>query len=115
MKTASVYIRLHDKPGQAIDFIHLELYPDFCLDELKVLMLALQPKSVRISASDFLHTWRWEPGSHRPARLDADRTARPLTRLVGHIHQTGENDLVGPGMINADTLIDETGKRTPLR
>lgn len=46
------------------------------------------------------------------ARLDADRKAKPRTRLVGHA-RTGE--CVGPGTVQADALEDvETGKRTPL-
>jgi hypothetical protein len=47
------------------------------------------------------------------ARLDADRTATPLTRLVGHGR---EGDCLGPGTTQADALEDiATGKRTPVR
>lgn len=48
----------------------------------------------------------------KKARLDADRTAKPKTRLLGHARA---GDCVGPGSVNADTLEDTgTGKRTPL-
>ncbi len=48
----------------------------------------------------------------KKARLDADRTAKPLTRLVGHARF---GDCVGPGTTPADALEDvETGDRTPL-
>jgi hypothetical protein len=47
-----------------------------------------------------------------PARLDADRTAKPKTRLVGHAKR---GDCVGPGSVQPDALEDTaTGKRTPL-
>jgi|HubBroStandDraft_3_1064219.scaffolds.fasta_scaffold1342108_2 hypothetical protein len=46
------------------------------------------------------------------ARLDANRTAKPKTRLLGHARA---GDCVGPGTVNADTLEDTaTGERTPL-
>jgi len=47
-----------------------------------------------------------------PARLDADRKAKPKTRLVGHARQ---GDCVGPGSVPADAIEDtETGERTKL-
>lgn len=46
------------------------------------------------------------------ARLDADRTAQPKTRLVGH---SPEGALAGPYLTQAEALEDtETGKRTAL-
>lgn len=48
----------------------------------------------------------------RRARLDADRTAKPKTRLIGHANA---GHCLGPGSVPADALEDtETGKRTPL-
>jgi hypothetical protein len=46
------------------------------------------------------------------ARLDANRTAQPKTRLIGH----GElGHCLGPGSIQADALENtETGERIPL-
>ncbi len=50
--------------------------------------------------------------TRRSARLDADRTAAPQTRLVGHARP---GDRVGPGLSQADALEDTTtGKRTLL-
>lgn len=47
------------------------------------------------------------------ARLDADRKAKPRTRLVGHARR---GDCVGPGSVAADAIEDVgTGARTPLR
>jgi hypothetical protein len=45
------------------------------------------------------------------ARLDADRTARPMTRLARF---TREGDCVGPGAVRADAYEAEDGSRTPL-
>ena len=45
------------------------------------------------------------------ARLDTDGTARPKTRLLGHVHA---GSCVGPGTVQADCLEDETGHRIPL-
>ncbi len=46
------------------------------------------------------------------ARLDSDGTAKPLTRLIGHVREGGR---VGPGVTVADAIEDvETGERTPL-
>jgi hypothetical protein len=46
------------------------------------------------------------------ARLDADGTAKPRTRLIGHAHP---NARIGPGFIMADTLEDTvTGERVVL-
>jgi len=46
------------------------------------------------------------------ARLDADKTAKPLTRLVGHIRPLQR---VGPGLVKADAIeVVATGKRTQL-
>lgn len=46
------------------------------------------------------------------ARLDADRTAQPKTRLLGH---GTAGHCLGPGSVSADTLENvETGERTPL-
>lgn len=48
-----------------------------------------------------------------PARVDADRKAKPKTRLVGHARQ---GDCVGPGTVEADSIEDTaTGERTPLK
>ncbi len=48
----------------------------------------------------------------KPARLDADRTAKPKTRLVGHA-KVGER--VGPGLVQPDAIEDTTtGERTSL-
>lgn len=49
----------------------------------------------------------------RAARLDADRTAQPKTRLVGH---APAGSRVGPGLVpDADAIEDiATGARTPL-
>jgi|HubBroStandDraft_6_1064221.scaffolds.fasta_scaffold22206_2 hypothetical protein len=47
------------------------------------------------------------------ARLDADKTAQPRTRLVGHTKQDGT--CVGPGSVKPDALEDvQTKKRIPL-
>lgn len=47
-----------------------------------------------------------------PARLDADRTAQPLTRIVHHPPREG---CIGPYMpLVAPEYEDEHGKRTPL-
>jgi hypothetical protein len=47
-----------------------------------------------------------------PARVDADKTAKPLTRLIGHARR---GDCIGPCSVDADALEEvETGKRTPL-
>jgi hypothetical protein len=47
-----------------------------------------------------------------PARLDADRTARPLTRLVGHVTQ---GHCFGPGTVQPDALeVVATGERISL-
>jgi|SRR5271165_3805265 len=47
-----------------------------------------------------------------PARLDEDRTAKPKTRLVGHV-KAGER--VGPGLVQPDAIEDTTtGERTSL-
>lgn len=46
------------------------------------------------------------------ARLDADRVAKPKTRLVGHAR---EGERVGPGLVQPDAIEDTaTGVRTPL-
>ena len=48
----------------------------------------------------------------KPARLDRDGTAKPLTRLVGHARV---GDCVGPGTVKPDALEDtETGVRIIL-
>ena len=47
-----------------------------------------------------------------PARVDADRTSKPKTRLLGHARA---GDCMGPGTVQADTLQDTTtGARTRL-
>lgn len=47
-----------------------------------------------------------------PARVDADRKAKPKTRLVGHARQ---GDCVGPGTVAPDAIEDTaTGVRTKL-
>jgi hypothetical protein len=46
------------------------------------------------------------------ARVDADKTAKPKTRLIGHARR---GDCVGPSSHPADAIEDvETGERTPL-
>ena len=46
------------------------------------------------------------------AHLDADKTAKPLTRLIGHARA---GDCVGPGTVSADALEDTvTGERRSL-
>ena len=47
-----------------------------------------------------------------PARLDADRTAKPLTKIV---HHPGEGQCVGIGIPLRDpAYVDEAGNKTPL-
>lgn len=47
-----------------------------------------------------------------PARLDAEGTAKPKTRLVGHARA---GDCVGPGTVFADAIENvATGERTSL-
>lgn len=55
----------------------------------------------------------WTTSSYdMAARLDADRTATPETRLVAHVDAS---KCVNPA-VSADMHVDnETGKRTPLR
>lgn len=48
----------------------------------------------------------------KPARLDADRTAKPLTRIVQHVRP---GDAVGPGRpLHEPEHEAEDGTRTPL-
>ena len=50
--------------------------------------------------------------STKPARLDADRTAEPLTSIVHHPHV---GDCVGPAMpLHNPEHVAEDGTRTPL-
>ncbi|HEY8096882.1 MAG TPA: hypothetical protein VIE65_12440 [Methylobacter sp.] len=56
--------------------------------------------------------WMERRYSRSMARLDADKSAKPLTRLVAHVNP---GDCVGPGITKADAIEDiQTGKRTPL-
>lgn len=45
------------------------------------------------------------------ARLDADRTAKPRTRIVGHARV---GDVAGPGITKPDAYEAEDGARTAL-
>lgn len=47
----------------------------------------------------------------KKARLDADKTAKPLTRIVGHV---SDNKVIGPGLVTADSYETEEGERIPL-
>jgi hypothetical protein len=50
--------------------------------------------------------------SDKQARLDADKRAKPLTRLIGHVIP-GQH--IGPGSVQPDAIEHiETGDRTPL-
>lgn len=52
------------------------------------------------------------PAEPPRARLDAERTAKPLTRIIAHV-QAGE--MVGPGITVPMALETETGDRIPLK
>jgi hypothetical protein len=53
-----------------------------------------------------------KPTKVEPARLDADRKAKPRTRIIGHGRA---GDCQGPGITRPDAIEDtETGERTPL-
>lgn len=50
--------------------------------------------------------------NRKPARLDTDRTAKPLTRIVSH---PPAHWCVGPGMVLVDPEYEaNTGERHPL-
>jgi hypothetical protein len=52
-----------------------------------------------------------EPGTRVPARLDADKSAKPLSSIVG---KAKEGDCVGPGITKGTEYRDETGLRIAL-
>ncbi len=53
---------------------------------------------------------------NRRARLDADKTAKPRTRIVTHVEVGERCSIAGPGipLLNPEYVDDETGERTPL-
>jgi hypothetical protein len=71
-----------------------------------------------MATEHFWHGWAefyFHPpkAPHERARLDADGTAKPKTRIIDHPKQ---GDCVGPGMALKDPELEnlETGERTSL-
>lgn len=104
-----VYMRLDRVINKGpLDFVVMRLMPENCLDEVAVLAFALKP--VRIfMVTDRGEQLVWNRYPVEPARLDADKTAKPKTRLIAKI---GEDHCFHG---NATHFEDEKGERTKLK
>jgi hypothetical protein len=88
--------------------VHCYLMPWECLDRARAFMEIPGVQSIGLYGTGNVYfDWTRPPvRSHRrkstivPARLDADRTAKPMTELVGH---SEPGKLAGDGITQADT------------